>query len=98
MDPLRPRSSRVFRFISLLLLAPFIAATARAASFSASPSGSSSGTGSITSPWNLATALAQPAAVHPGDTIWLRGGRYVGTFTAHLNGTATAPIKVRQYP
>jgi hypothetical protein len=28
----------------------------------------------------------------------LRGGRYIGTFRSSLTGTASAPIKVRQYP
>ena len=43
-----------------------------------SPSGSPSGTGSISSPWDIVTALAQPAAVRPGDTIWVRAGKYGG--------------------
>jgi hypothetical protein len=66
-------------------------------SFYVSPSGSSTGTGAINQPWDLATALAQPAAVHPGDTIWLRGGTYGGTFTSRLTGTAGQPIIVRNY-
>ena len=50
-------------------------------------------------PWDLATALAGPSAVHPGDTIWLRGGRYNFTqLTSTLQGTAANPIVVRQYP
>ncbi len=52
----------------------------------------------MTNPWALQTALAQPAAVHPGDTIWLRGGTYTGLFTSHLTGTSSQPIVVRQYP
>jgi hypothetical protein len=57
------------------------------------------GNGSAASPWNLATALAHPAVVQPGDTIWLRGGTYsVGGLTSRLTGTILAPIIVRQYP
>jgi hypothetical protein len=56
------------------------------------------GNGSATSPWSLGTALAQPAALKPGDTIWLRGGAYQGIFISGLTGTAEAPIIVRQYP
>jgi hypothetical protein len=41
--------------------------------------------------------LNQPAAVHPGDKIWLRGGTYKGIYTSYLNGTPTAPIVVRNY-
>src|SRR5438132_695952 len=42
--------------------------------FYASPTGSPSGDGSLTNAWDLTTALAGPAAVTPGSTIWLRGG------------------------
>ena len=74
---------------------------AAATSFYASPTGTTStalGTGTITNPWSLQTALSGPAAVHPGDTIWLRGGTYSGIFNSYLNGTSAAPIIVRQYP
>jgi len=36
--------------------------------------------------------------VQPGDTIWLRGGTYAGTFSSGLTGSASAPVVVRQYP
>jgi PKD repeat protein len=74
---------------------------ASAADFFASPTGTTStaaGTGTFTNPWALKTALAQPAAVHPGDTIWLRGGTYRGKYVSYLTGTSTAPIVVRSYP
>ncbi|HVY45878.1 MAG TPA: MYXO-CTERM sorting domain-containing protein [Minicystis sp.] len=71
---------------------------AGAAEFYVSPSGTSGGDGSQGAPWDLATALAQPAAVQPGDTIWLLGGTYGGTFQSSLRGTADAPIIVRQKP
>lgn len=69
--------------------------------FYASPTGTTGTgpwTGTITNPWSLQTALSQPVAVRPGDTIWLRGGTYTGNFTSYLTGTARAPIVVRQYP
>jgi len=71
--------------------------------FFVSPSGSPSGDGSFTEPWDLATALAGPAAVTPGSTIWLRGGLYTNAadprgFASTLAGTPDAPIVVRQYP
>ncbi len=71
--------------------------------FYASPSGSPLGDGSRTKPWDLQTALSQPAPVTPGSTIWLRGGRYTGGsdragFRSNLTGTADAPIVVRQLP
>ena len=66
-------------------------------SFYVSPAGQPGGDGSIGNPWDLQTALNGPAAVHPGDTIWLRGGTYRGTFASNLNGTSSSPILVRQY-
>ncbi|HWC75755.1 MAG TPA: Ig-like domain-containing protein, partial [Gemmatimonadales bacterium] len=65
----------------------------------ASPSGTSSGDGSAARPWSLQTALdGGNGRVQPGDTIWLRGGTYSGTFSSGLNGTAASWIVVRQYP
>ncbi len=97
------RPARLFRAVlSLVAALALIEATeVSAAEFYASPTGTTStapGTGTITTPWALATALAQPAAVHAGDTIWLRGGTYTGLFTSHLMGTSSLPIVVRQYP
>src|ERR1017187_1966331 len=89
------------RGVLIALLLAGAALSAGAADFYVSPTGTTStapGTGTITNPGALATALAQPATVHPGDTIWLRGGTYVGTFQSNLTGTQAAPIQVRQYP
>lgn len=74
------------------------AAAAGGVQWYAAPGGSPSGDGSAANPWDLQTALNQPRAVKPGDTIWLRGGTYTGAFTSKLNGTAGNPIVVRQYP
>jgi hypothetical protein len=68
-----------------------------------STSGSASGNGSMSSPWDLQTALNQPSSVKPGDTIWVRSGKYGGgtassAFQSKLVGTASAPIIVRAYP
>jgi hypothetical protein len=61
--------------------------------------GSSAGDGSWQKPWDMATALAGARGqIHPGDTVWLRGGRYAGPFTSSLTGTPGAPVIVRQYP
>ena len=69
-----------------------------------SPTGSASGDGSITQPWDLLTAFGQPASVHPGDTIWARGGIYIPanpswpSLECYLQGSSNAPIIVRAYP
>lgn len=69
-----------------------------ATQFYVSPYGTSFGDGSKANPWDLATALAQPAAVKPGATVWLRGGFYYGAFTSGLTGTQAAPVTLRAYP
>jgi Right handed beta helix region len=66
--------------------------------FHVNPTGKPSGDGSALAPWDLATALAQPAAVHPGATLWLHGGVYKGTFTSALAGEMANPITVRGAP
>ena len=68
-----------------------------------STSGTPSGDGSMANPWDIQTALYQPAAVKPGDTIWLLGGRYGGgqansVIYSTLVGTPAEPIMVRAYP
>src|SRR6185436_2486726 len=66
------------------------------AGYFVSPSGSSSGDGSQSRPWDLPTALANAAGkVQPGDTVWLRGGTYKGSFRSMLRGTASQPVVVR---
>ncbi|MFN2516034.1 MAG: hypothetical protein ABR556_07450 [Pyrinomonadaceae bacterium] len=65
------------------------------------PAGNPKGQGTQTSPWDLATALAHGPSgteVKPGDTIWLRAGRYIGTFVSTMQGKENAPIIVRAYP
>jgi len=84
-----------FRFCVLL---GFAIVTCKAQTqFYVSPTGSAGGNGSITAPWDLATALSHPAVVKPGARVWLRGGTYNGTFISELRGTSAAPIVVRNY-
>jgi hypothetical protein len=61
-------------------------------------SAAGTGTGTQASPMSLAKALASTSPAQPGDTIWLRGGTYLGAFSSQLTGTAAAPIVVRGYP
>jgi Secretion system C-terminal sorting domain len=63
--------------------------------FYVSTTGSPAGDGSAVNPWDLQTALNQPATVVPGSTICLGAGRYTGNFTSNLTGTSTNPILVK---
>jgi hypothetical protein len=71
--------------------------------FFVSPSGRPAGNGSREQPWDLETALRQPESVKPGDTIWIRGGRYGNgaanaVIHSRLTGTPRDPILVRAWP
>ncbi len=66
--------------------------------FYVAPTGSSSGDGSSSRPWDLASVLSGGKPVQAGDTVWLRGGTYSGNFHSLLTGGTSAPIIVRQYP
>ena len=61
--------------------------------------GSASGAGTDASPWDISTALnGGNGNIQPGDTVWIRGGTYLGPFTSTLTGSVSAPITVRAYP
>jgi len=62
-----------------------------------SPQGLATNDGSPERPLDLATALSGQSPVQAGQKIWLRGGTYRGAFVSHLNGSASAPIVVRNY-
>ena len=81
-----------------ILLSSIVLPLAAANQWYVSPSGLPSGNGSISKPWDLQTALNQPASVVPGDVIWLRGGTYRGNYISYLTGAANVPIVVRSYP
>ncbi len=85
--------------LGLLLIVSLIGApTAGAAEYYAAPDASAGGNGSKARPWGLETALALAQAIKPGDTVWVRGGTYRGTFASELTGSPSQPILVRQYP
>lgn len=62
------------------------------------PNGSASNPGTKESPWSLAFALTNPAALTPGDTIWMRGGTYPGGVVSTLTGTPEKPLVLRALP
>ena len=76
------------RAIPFILVGLF-AASVHAADFYVSPTGTPRGNGSLKNPWDLQTALNQPPVVHPGDTIWLRGGEYRPASSSSTGFTST---------
>ncbi len=92
-----------FTLASVLVLPP-AGHSATQEEFYVAPNGRPDGDGSIERPWDLATALLQPAAVKPGDTIWLRGGTYkrnrpstTAGFVSYLAGSPGNYITVRAF-
>jgi hypothetical protein len=63
-----------------------------------SPSGNDGASGTAAHPW--ATLYASLRKLHPGDTLYVRGGTYAwsGTHYTSLAGTATRPIRISNYP
>ena len=87
------------RTVAYFLAAMLLSTTgAAAADFYVSPGAASNGDGSLGNPWKLQTAIGFNSPVQPGDTIWVRGGTYAGTYHSYLEGTATSPVIVRTFP
>ena len=87
--------------VAAFILAGFTfshASQALAADIYVAPTGVATNDGSMAHPLDLTSALSANSPAQPGDTIWLLGGTYIGTYISYLQGTQTAPITVRQYP
>ncbi|MBK7341834.1 MAG: T9SS type A sorting domain-containing protein [Saprospiraceae bacterium] len=88
-----------------LFMGPFLfLQIGHATSFYTSPTAALNGDGSQANPWTLRTALEHPAALQPGDTVWLAGGIYMDavdaqtSFRCLTNGLPDAPILFRNIP
>lgn len=62
--------------------------------------GSSTNLGTLASPWSLDYAITGAGGlILPGQTVWLRGGTYIGFFQiTNLVGTSSARIVFQNYP
>jgi len=89
---------RLFATVGAGAVVTALSLSATAADYHVTTDGTPQGDGSEGSPWDLATALAQPSAVAPGDTIWLHDGTYEGSFVGDLDGAEGDPIVVRSAP
>lgn len=70
--------------------------------FFAATGGSATGAGTISDPWTLQKAFdgGYPAnTVQAGDTVFIRGGTYTGTFTVNYGGTSSSKLVIyKGYP
>jgi len=81
------------KLTALLLILPAIAL---GADYYVAPNGSDTAPGTLQQPFATLTKAA--TVLQPGDTCWLRGGRYGETVTLSASGTADAPITIAAYP
>jgi len=91
---------RAIVWVALLITqCSLLSAAAQAADHFVAPNGTPQGDGSILKPWDLQTAFNQPVSVKPGDTIWVRGGTYHGSYACKLAGGSGSgqQIIVRNY-
>ena len=69
------------------------------AGYHVATNGTSGGDGSAANPWSLSTGLAGGnGKVAAGDTVWIHGGTYTGSFRETVSGQAGKAIVFRQYP
>lgn len=88
---------RLLPWLGALLALPHARPTTQSFFVAPAPRGTAAGDGSSQRPWDLATALAGGRGrIQPGDTVWLRSGRYVGAFRTKLEGRAERYIVFRQ--
>jgi hypothetical protein len=63
-----------------------------------SPTGSAGAAGTLASPWDLDSVLADTQPVSPGDTVYLLEGTYTGGNTnVQLSGTMVDPVVIKPY-
>jgi hypothetical protein len=97
---LRTDFKKSFRMKKILFTFLFISMALKASSWNwyAAPNALITGDGSLQNPWPLFIALAQASAIKPGDTLYLRGGRYQGPgFISSLSGTSSNYVTVQSY-
>jgi chitodextrinase len=84
-------------FLAILSLSLWTTApTAEAATYHVSPSGSDSGSGTLTSPFKTIQHAAN--IVNPGDTVYVRGGTYYQRVSLTRSGSSAGYITFQNYP
>lgn len=80
-----------------MLIVALASGLASATEYIASVDGTSAGVGTLTSPYNITTAISKAVA---GDIVYLRGGQYLMSAKLSLSkgGTSSAYINIWAYP
>lgn len=81
----------------LLIIVVLVSTSIAAKNYIAAVNGTSAGTGTIVSPYDIPTAISKAIA---GDTVSIRGGQYMLNSRVSLSkgGTATAHISILGFP
>lgn len=81
----------------LLMLFVLVTTSISAKKYIAAVNGTSSGAGTLVSPYDIPTAISKAVA---GDTVYIRGGHYMLSSQVSLNkgGTSIAIISIIAYP
>ena len=92
----RAINHRLQRAVLLVLGIAFSCLQLEASQLYVAPEGTPFGPGTLSSPYDLATALSG-AVSQPGDTFWLRGGDYkLGHLNTTIQGAPGQPVTFRQ--
>jgi hypothetical protein len=88
---------KIFNFvIATLALNAICIMPTSAATYYVAPSGNNGGSGTEGSPWKTIKYAVEK--MQPGDTTYVRAGRYSDKVVFSRSGTASAPIKLLNYP
>lgn len=87
------------KYHTVLVLLLALPSGSQAAEWFAAPDATATGNGTSNLPWPLRIALTNRTRIQPGDTLYLRGGRYIGPrFQSSLSGTSNNYVTIRSAP
>ena len=93
------RLLNIFIVVFVLLLGNALLVPASGRQFFVAVNGHPNNPGTFTQPWALDTAFRMPASrLTGGDTVWIRGGKYSGTYILDADGTVSKPLVYQAYP
>jgi nitrous oxidase accessory protein NosD len=85
----------LFLLMAIALMSLLSVSVASAANYYVATNGNNNNQGSESQPW--ATISYAESRVKPGDTVYVRGGRYTEQVWIDVSGTASAPITFKNY-
>ena len=98
MNPIHPSAISGISVLSKIALLTLLGISAsHATTYYVAPTGNNTtNTGTLSSPWK--TIRFGASQLHPGDTLYVRGGMYSEIVLINVSGNSTAPITISSYP